>query len=148
MSRKRAVKLIASWLILLPACLRQDLTAAFGQPAIPEAKADAPAFKQEPAAMFIEQARSNPFLSLDEERNFFGPKEPPAPIVLDYFNLSAIFYSQTKTGSKAIINGMICEVGDEVDAVNSKKIAEIQPREVMLKGADGLEYLLRLTRGS
>ena len=42
---------------------------------------------------------------------------------------------------------MICKVGDEVDAINSKKIVEIQPRVVILKDITGLEYLLRLDRG-
>lgn len=145
---KRLARVIISLLILSSACLKQDMPMAVGQLVMPEAKVEAAVLKQEQAAPFIELVRLNPFLSIEEERNFAGPKKPPAPIVLDYFNLSAIFCSQIKTGNKAIINGMICKVGDEVDAINSKKIVEIQPRVVILKDMAGLEYLLRLDRGS
>jgi len=146
-NRKRSAKVIISLLILFPAYLKQDIAMAAGQMVMSDVKADAAVLKQEQAAVLIESVRINPFLSFEEERNFFGPKEPPAPIALDYFNLSAIFCSQTKTENKAIINGMICKVGDEIDADN-KKIVEIQPREVILKDTNGLEYLLRLNKGS
>lgn len=147
MNHKGAAKVIISWLILFPAYLKQDITIAVGQPVLPEAKADTAVFRQEQTVPLAGPARLNPFLSLEEEGDFFGPKEPPAPIVLDYFNLSAIFCSQTKTENKAIINGMICKVGDEIDA-NSKKIVEIQPRKVILKDMNGQEYLLMLNKGS
>ena len=148
MSCKKSTRVIISLLTLFLVYLKRDITIAVGQSVLPEVKADMSAFKQEQAAPLIEPVRSNPFLSFEEERNFFGPKEPPAPIVLDYFNLSAIFCSQAKTENKAIINGMICKVGDEIDAVNSKKIVEIQPKAVMLKDINGLEYLLMLSKGS
>lgn len=147
MSRKRSARIIISLLTLFLAYLKQDIAIAVGQPVLSEVKADTAALKQEQAAPLIESVRSNPFLSLEEERDFFRPKEPLASTVLDYFNLSAIFCSQTKTENKAIINGMICRVGDEIDA-NSKKIVEIQPRAVILKDINGLKYLLRLNKGS
>lgn len=148
MNRKRSAKVIISLLILFPAYLKQDMAIAVGQLVMPDTKADGAVLKQEQAAPLIGPVRVNPFLSLEEEGNFFGPKEPPAPIVLDYFKLSAIFCSQIKTENKAIINGMICKAGDEVDAINSKKIVEIRPGEVILKDINGLEYLLRLNKGS
>lgn len=143
---KRLAKVIISLLILSLTCLKRDMPMAVGQLVMPEAKVEAAVLKQEQAAPFIEPVRLNPFLSLEEERNFSGPKEP-ARIMLDYFKLSAIFCSQAKTENKAIINGMICRVGDEIDA-NSKKIVEIQPRAVILKDINGLKYLLRLDKGS
>ena len=144
---KGLTKVIISLLILFLTYLKQDIAMAVGQPVMPEAKAEAAVLAQEQTALFIGPVRLNPFLSLEEERNFSKLKEPPAPVMLDYFNLSAIFCSQTKTENKAIINGMICKVGDEIDADN-KKIVEIQPREVILKDTNGLEYLLRLNKGS
>ena len=148
MSCKPLPRAVIPWLFLFLAYLRSDISIAVGQPAMPEVKVEAAMPEQEQIALLVGPARVNPFLSLEEEWNFLGPKEPPAPIVLDYFKLSAIFCSQVKTENKAIINGMICKVGDEVDVINSKKIVQIQPREVMLKDADGLEYLLRLNKGS
>ena len=147
MNHKRAAKIIISWLILFSAYLKQDVAIAVGQLVMPEAKADAAVIRQEQTVPIVGPVRLNPFLSLEEEGNFFGPKEPPAPVVLDYFNLSAIFCSQAKTENKAIINGMICKVGDEIDA-NSKKIVEIQPRMVTLKDMSGQKYLLILNKGS
>lgn len=147
MSCKRSAKVIISLLILFPVYLKQDIVIVVGQPVLPEAKADTAVFRQEQTVPLAGPARLNPFLSLEEEGDFFGPKEPPVPIVLGYFNLSAIFCSQAKTENKAIINGMICKVGDEIDA-NSKKIVEIQPRMVILKDVNGKEYLLMLNKGS
>ena len=144
---KGLTKVIISLLILFLTYLKQDIAMAVGQPVMPEAKAEAAVLAQEQTALFIGPVRLNPFLSLEEEQNFSKLKEPPAPVMLDYFNLSAIFCSQIKTENKAIINGMICKVGDEIDA-DHKKIVEIRPREVMLKDANGLEYLLRLNKGS
>ncbi|MEK6563857.1 MAG: hypothetical protein AABZ65_02375 [Candidatus Omnitrophota bacterium] len=147
MNHKRAAKIIISWLILFSAYLKQDVTIAVGQPVLPEAKTDAAVIRQEQIVFLAGPVRLNPFLSFEEEGDLFGPKEPPAPVVLDYFNLSAIFCSQAKTENKAIINGMICKVGDEIDA-NSKKIVEIQPRMVTLKDMSGQKYLLILNKGS
>lgn len=144
MNCKRSVRVIISLIILSLIYLEQKITAANDEQLVmSEAKADTAAPEQEQAVPFIESDRVNPFLSLEEERDFVAPKELTR-IVLDYFNLSATFCSPEKTNSKAIINGMICKVGDEIDAVNSKKIVEIQPKRVILTDTNGLEYLLML----
>lgn len=145
MSCKRLTRVIILLLTFFPTYLKQDM--AIGQPVLPEAKSDAASLEPRQAASLIEPVRLNPFLSFEEERNFLAPKEP-LRVILDYFNLSAIFYSQEKTENKAIINGIICKVGDEIDVINSKKIVQIQPKVVILKDINGLEYLLMLNKGS
>ncbi len=147
MSCKRSARVIISLLTLFLAYLEQDITMAVGQPVLPEVRTDMTALEQGGAAPSIEPVRLNPFLTFEEERDFFSPKEP-SRVVLDYFNLSAVFCSPEKTNSKAIINGMIYKAGDEIDTVNSKKIVEIQPKAVILKDTRGLEYLLMLYQGS
>ena len=99
--------------------------------------------EQGQAAPLIESIRLNPFLSFEEERNFLAPKRL-ALIVLNYLNLSAIFCSPEKTNSKAIINGMICRMGDVVEARDGKKIVEIHPQAVILRDMRDVEYIVTL----
>ena len=143
MSCKRPTKVIISLLTLFLAYLKQDIAMAVGQPVLSEAKADMAPLEQGQAAPLIESIRLNPFLSFEEERNFLAPKRL-ALIVLNYLNLSAIFCSPEKTNSKAIINGMICRMGDVVDARDGKKIVEIQPRAVILRDMRDVEYIVTL----
>lgn len=83
------------------------------------------------------QTRANPFLTEEEEKTFqvLGKVVP-----IDYLVLSAILYSPS--GSKAIINGQILEIGSSID---NKEVIEIQPEAVILKDAQS-EYIVRLKR--
>ncbi|HCD37203.1 MAG TPA: hypothetical protein DEQ77_00450 [Candidatus Omnitrophica bacterium] len=147
MNRKGLFRVIISLIVLPFIYLEQKITMAIEQPVLPEVRTDMTVLKPGGAAPSIESVRVNPFLTFEEERDFFSPKEP-SRVMLDYFNLSAIFCSQIKTENKAIINGRIYKTGDEIDAVNSKKIVEIQPKAVILRDTSGLEYLLMLYQGS
>lgn len=86
------------------------------------------------------QARLNPFLTEKEEAAF---KDIDEREVINYLNLSAIFYSSSKE-SKAIIDGRIYKVGDVLD---NKKIVEINPEEIVLKDASR-EYVLKIKRAA
>lgn len=143
MNCKRLAKVVILLLILFPGYLKQDIDMAVGQPVLPEVKADMSTLKQGQAAPLIESLRLNPFLSFEEEQSFLAPKRL-ALIVLDYFNLSATFCSAEKINSKAIINGMVCKIGDVIDPVDAKKIVEIQPKAVILRDVRDIEYIVVL----
>jgi len=81
-------------------------------------------------------ARSNPFLTQEEEENF---KETQGRIIIEDMNLSAVMYSPPN--SKAIINGVIVKEGG---TLGSKKIIEIQPKAVIMKDeVSKREYILK-----
>lgn len=87
--------------------------------------------------------RLNPFLSRDEERFYSEPKRP-AFVVLGNYNLSATFRSLVSSESKAIINGMVCKIGDIIDPRDGKMLIEIQQQAVILRDAWNVEYILML----
>ena len=78
--------------------------------------------------------RSNPFLTLDEEKTF-GSKNRE---VLTALKLSAIFSSAK--GAYAIIDGKVLKVHDRIDG---KEVAEINRNNVVLKSASR-EYTVNL----
>ena len=78
----------------------------------------------------------NPFLTLDEEKEFSGEKK-----IIGYLNLSAVFYSPGH--SYAIIDGRIVK---EKDTIDNKEIIRINPESVVLRDASGAEYVVRMKR--
>jgi hypothetical protein len=129
---------IPLFLILVIACLgcqREEIKiisppeASSPQGVIEEEKVS----KTSPVSIAVSQ--KNPFLTSEEEVFF---KDKDNRVVINYLDLSAIFYSPPK--SYAIINGQIFKEGDIVD---NKRIEKIEPERVVLKAATG-EYLLNL----
>jgi hypothetical protein len=83
-------------------------------------------------------ARSNPFLTKEEEEAF---KESQGRVPIKDMNLSAIMYSPPN--SKVIVDGAILKEGDNI---GTKKIIEIQPKMVIFKDeTTKLEYTLKTT---
>ena len=81
-------------------------------------------------------ARSNPFLTKEEEEAF---RETQGRVPIKDMTLSAIMYSPPN--SKVIIDGAILKEGN---TVGTKKIIEIQPKMVILKDeTTKLEYILK-----
>ena len=79
--------------------------------------------------------RRNPFLTVDEEKEFGeGKKE-----IISYLNLSAIIYAPGN--SYAVIDGRI--VGEK-GTIENKKVVKIDPQEVILKDEKGKEYIIRM----
>lgn len=140
------ISLIIIPLIAFSACEAQEATMAISGFRPPEMNTDRKEHTAEGGASGIVFSRKNPFLSIAEEAYFNQPHKVVS-IIEDYV-VSAIFCSPDKAEDKAIINGMISKVGDEIGTVNRKKIVEIQPKEVILQDMNGLEYLLRLDKGS
>lgn len=79
----------------------------------------------------------NPFLTQEEEG---VTKETGSFIPINYLSLSAVIYSPRE--SRAIINGQILKVGDNID---NKQVVKIEPEAVILKDAQG-EYIVRLKK--
>ena len=83
----------------------------------------------------IVSLRRNPFLTIDEEKEFDeGKKE-----IISYLNLSAIIYAPGN--SYAVIDGRI--VGEK-GTIEDKKVVKIDPQEVILKDDQGKEYIIRM----
>jgi hypothetical protein len=77
------------------------------------------------------EARSNPFLTQKEEKNLV---EMGNAIPLDYLRVSAIFYSDFSSRSRAIIDGKVLVLGDSID---NKEIIKINPEDVVLEDSQG-----------
>ena len=78
----------------------------------------------------------NPFLTLDEEKEFSGGRK-----IINYLTLSAVFYAPGH--SYAIIDGHIVK---EKDTIDNKEIIRINPESVILRDALGAEYIVRAKR--
>ncbi|MDD4907783.1 MAG: general secretion pathway protein GspB [Candidatus Omnitrophica bacterium] len=91
--------------------------------------------REEEAAQ-LALARTNPFLTKEEEENY---KETQGRILIENMTLSAVMYSPPS--SKVIIDGAILKEGDNI---GQKKIIEIQPKAVILKDdSSKSEYILK-----
>jgi hypothetical protein len=77
------------------------------------------------------EGRVNPFLNPKEEKALV---ELGNAISLDYLQVSAIFYSEFSSQSRAIIDGKVLVLGDSID---NKEIIKINPEEVVLEDSQG-----------
>lgn len=79
--------------------------------------------------------RSNPFLSLVEERSFLGKE---TVVELSWPVIDGIVYAPS--ASRVIVGASVLGVGDDLDG---RQIVRIEPEAVYLRGKQG-EYVLRL----
>jgi hypothetical protein len=83
------------------------------------------------------EGRSNPFLTQKEEKALV---EMGNAIPLDYLRVSAIFFSELNSRSRAIIDGKVLVLGDSID---NKEIIKINPEDVVLADSQG-QYVAKM----
>ena len=81
--------------------------------------------------------RSNPFLTQKEEKALINMGNV---IILEYLNVSAIFYSPFDSQSRAIIDGKVLVLGNSID---NKEIMKINPENVVLEDSQG-QYVAKM----
>lgn len=91
--------------------------------------------KDRPKSSAVTEERTNPFLTLEEEK---AVQSQPDAIPINYLMLTAIFYSPLN--SRAIVDGAILKKGDFID---NKEIINISPEEIILKDNNS-RYVLKM----
>ncbi len=83
------------------------------------------------------KGRVNPFLTQKEEKVMV---EMGNVTILEYLNVSAIFYSSFNSQSRAIIDGKVLVLGNSID---NKEIIKINPENVVLEDSQG-QYVAKM----